>query len=179
LESLGFEWKPSLSRRKETPKKPSLDDDDDATYPRERAVEPPENRQLHSVKKIATIEKSAAIKSTPLSNPNTGMAKSTSTSPPVEPIELRSEKAGEVRFDETDLEGSPSELATKQSLYSDSQATKSLTLDKSAPADDIVESNTGKDALQAEVPRPAHLRFTKASAWSRIPVASSRFSKTM
>jgi hypothetical protein len=41
LESLGFEWKPSISRRKEISKKPSLDDD--ATRNRERATEVPEH----------------------------------------------------------------------------------------------------------------------------------------
>ena len=82
LESLGFEWKPSISHRKGPPKKPILDDDHGATYARERAAEAPDNRQLHSHKRIATVDNSAAIKSTSLSNPKnpTGMAKSTSTS---------------------------------------------------------------------------------------------------
>ncbi len=59
-------------------------------------------------------------------------------------------------FHETDLDGSSSELAAKPSLYSDRQAAKSLSLDKSPPASDIVESNTRKDELQAKVPWPAH-----------------------
>jgi hypothetical protein len=63
LERLGFEWKP----RKGTPKKPSLNDD--ATRGRDRAVEVPEHTQQHSLNKIAAIEKSAATKSTSLSNP--------------------------------------------------------------------------------------------------------------
>jgi hypothetical protein len=43
LESLGFEWKSSISGRKGTRKKPNLDDD--ATRDRERAVEAPEHVQ--------------------------------------------------------------------------------------------------------------------------------------
>jgi hypothetical protein len=43
LESLGFQWKPSIGRRKGTRQKPSLDDD--ATRDRERAVEAPEHVQ--------------------------------------------------------------------------------------------------------------------------------------
>jgi hypothetical protein len=75
LESIGFEWKPSISRRQGTPKKPSLDDDD-ATRVCERAAESPEHMQPHSLKKISVVENSAAVKSTSLSNP-TGMANST------------------------------------------------------------------------------------------------------
>jgi hypothetical protein len=100
--------------------------------------------QQHSLKKISALEKSAGIKSTSLPNPKhpTGMTKSTSTSPLVEPQKTMHVKAGDARFDETDLDGSPSELADKQ-------AAKSLSPDKSAPAGDSVESNTRKDALQA------------------------------
>jgi hypothetical protein len=43
LESLGFEWKPSVCRRKGTPKKPSLDED--ATRVDKRAVVVPEHMQ--------------------------------------------------------------------------------------------------------------------------------------
>jgi hypothetical protein len=87
LVSLGFQWKASISRGKGTRKKPSLDDD--ATRIRERTVEAPEHMQQHSIKKISAVEKSAAIESASLSNPNnpTGMAKSTSTSSLVEPKE--------------------------------------------------------------------------------------------
>jgi hypothetical protein len=150
LESLGFEWRPSISRRKGPPKKPSLDDDDDATDVCERAIEAPEHRPLRSHKKIAVIEKSAAIKSTSLSKANnpTGKAKSTSTSPKFEPITLRSEKAGEAQY-KMDLDGSPLELASKPSLYSDRHATKSLSPDKPDIVGSRMESNTRKDALQA------------------------------
>jgi hypothetical protein len=122
LESLGFEWE----KRKGTPKKPSLDED--ATRVRERAVEAPEYVQQRSLKKISAIEKSAAIKSRSLSNPKdpTGMAKSTSTSSGVEPQNIKRVEAGDERFDETDLDGTPSELAATPSLHSDRQAAKSL-----------------------------------------------------
>jgi hypothetical protein len=54
LESLCFEWKPSISRGKGTPKKPSLDDD--AMRARERAVEPPRiPRPLHQQKSINSL----------------------------------------------------------------------------------------------------------------------------
>jgi hypothetical protein len=43
LESLGFEWKPSVGRKKETPKKPNPDDD--ATRLRETAVAAPDHVQ--------------------------------------------------------------------------------------------------------------------------------------
>jgi hypothetical protein len=145
---LGFEWRPS-----KTPNKLSLDDH--ATYVRERVVEARDHRQLRSHKKISALQKTAVIKSTSLSK-SAAMAKSTSTSPPVEIITLRSEEAREAQFDESDLEGSPSELASKPSLYSDRQAAKSLTSDKSAPDGDSADSNTRKDALQAKVPWPAH-----------------------
>jgi hypothetical protein len=59
LESMGFEWKPSINGRKGKPEKPSLDDD--ATRVHERAVEAPEHMQQHSLEKISTVEKSAAI----------------------------------------------------------------------------------------------------------------------
>jgi hypothetical protein len=77
LESLGFEWKPSISRRQGTPKKPSLADD--ATRVCKRAAESPEHMPPHSLEKISVVENSAAVKSTSLSNPKnpTGMANST------------------------------------------------------------------------------------------------------
>jgi hypothetical protein len=61
-------------------------------------------------------------KSTSLSNPKnpTAMAKSwsTSTTSRVDPQNIKRIKTGEARFDGTDLDGSPSELAAKPSLYS-------------------------------------------------------------
>jgi hypothetical protein len=156
LESLGFEWQPFINHRKGTPKKPSLNDD--AIRVSERAVETPEHTQQLSLKKISAIKKSAAIKSTSLSNPNklTGTVKSTLTSSRVEPQTIKRMEAGEARSDETDLHGLPSKLAARPSIYSDRQAAKSLTVDKSAPSDDSVEPNTRKDALQAKVAKLAH-----------------------
>jgi hypothetical protein len=152
LEGLGFEWKLSTSRRQGAPKKPSLDDE--LTRVRERAMEPPELMQ-----KIAAVEKSVAMKSTSLSKPKkkpTGMAKSTLTLSRVEPKKRKRVEAGDARFDETDLHGSPSELAAKPNLCSDRQIAKSLSPDKLAPAGDSVESITRKDALQAKLPQSAH-----------------------
>jgi hypothetical protein len=153
LECLSFEWKPSISRRKETPNKPSLNDD--ATSVRERAVEAPEYMQHHSLEKFSAVEKSAAIKSKPLSKP-TGMTKSTPTSSFVEPKKRKRVEAGDANFDETDLGGSPLELEVKPSLCSDKQVVKSLSPDKLAPAGDSVESITGEDALQAKLAQSAH-----------------------
>jgi hypothetical protein len=48
----------------------------------------------------------------------------------------------------------------KSSFYSERQAAKSLPADKSAPAGDNAETNTRKDALQGEVPRPAHQQIS-------------------
>jgi hypothetical protein len=119
LENLGFNWRPG--RKKETPRKRSRNDG--ATRVRERAVESPEHMQQHSLKKIAAITKSAAIKSTPLSKPKnpTGMAKATSTSTQVEAKKMRGVEAGDARFDETDLD-----LVAKPNLLSDRQAAKKL-----------------------------------------------------
>jgi hypothetical protein len=88
------------------------------------------------------------------------MAKATSTSSRVEPRKYERVKTGDARFDETDLDGSPSELAAKPSLYNDRQAAKSPSPDKSAPACDGVESKTRKDALQGKVPWPPHQQKT-------------------
>jgi hypothetical protein len=117
LESLGFDWKPSISRAKGTPRKASLGDD--ATRVRERTTESPEDMQQHSLKKISVVEKPEAIKSRSLSNPKhpTGMAKSNSASSRVEPKKYERMETGDARFDETDLDGSPSELEAKPSLY--------------------------------------------------------------
>ena len=46
--------------------------------------------------------------------------------------------------------------STLPTSQADRQATKSLSLYRSAPASDSVESNTRKDALQAKVPWLAH-----------------------
>jgi hypothetical protein len=59
LESLGFEWKPSIISRQGIPKKPSLDEDTARVY--ERAVEPLEDMQQHSLKRTSAEESSAAI----------------------------------------------------------------------------------------------------------------------
>jgi hypothetical protein len=80
LESLSFEWKPSISHTTRNPKKPSLGDD--TTRVRERAVEAPEHVQTMaqaqeelSGREICKV----AIKSTSPLSPKkpTGMAKST------------------------------------------------------------------------------------------------------
>jgi hypothetical protein len=174
LESLGFQWKASISRGKGKPKNPSLDDD--VTRVRERAMEAPDHIQQHSLQKISLVEKSAAIKSKSLWNTKnpTGMAKSTSASSRVRvgTKNTKRVKAGDARLNKTDLDGSPSELAAKPSLHSDVYATKSLSPDKSAPAGDSVDVNTRKDALvQAKLPGPAHqpdfLVATKKPANSR------------
>jgi hypothetical protein len=174
------EWKPSLIGVKGKPKKPSLNDDDDewkpsliggerkrtldddATRVREMAVEAPEHVLLH---RVAAVENSVAIKSTSLSNRknSTGTAKATSTSSRVESANRKRVESGAARFDETDLDSSPSELAAKPSLYSKRQATKSLSPDKAAPAGDSEESNTRKDSLHAKLPWPAHQQKSIAS----------------
>jgi hypothetical protein len=157
LESLGFEWKPSIGRRKETPKIPSLDDD--TTSLRERALVAPEYTQQHGLKKTSAVEKSAAIKSTSLLNPNSpsGMAKATSTSSRVEPKHIKRVEVGDALFDETDLDSSLSESsATTPSLHSDRQGGRSLSPDKSAPAVGSIESSTRNDTLQAKLPGLVH-----------------------
>jgi hypothetical protein len=120
LESLGFEWKPSLSRWRATPNKASLDDD--STRVRKRVVESPEYIQRN----ISPIKKSSSIKATSHSNTKnpTGVPKFTSASSRVEPKSGKSVEVGDARFDETDLDGSPSELAVKPNLYSDRQAAR-------------------------------------------------------
>jgi hypothetical protein len=83
-------------------------------------------KHQHRLKKISAIEKSEASKSTSLLNPKnpTGMAKPTSPTPLFEPQKLRHLEAGDARFDETDLDCSPSELVANISPYSDRQAAK-------------------------------------------------------
>jgi hypothetical protein len=76
LESLSFEWQPSIGQGKGTPKKPSSNDA--SMRVRERAVEPPKH-MLHKSRvsmKTISVETSAAIKSISLSNQKnaTGMA---------------------------------------------------------------------------------------------------------
>jgi hypothetical protein len=158
LESLGFEWRPSIGRKEEGVRKRSLNDG--ATRIRERAVESPEHMQQRGLKKIAAIAKAAAICSTSLSKPNnpTGMVKSTSTSTKVQPKKIRRGEAGDARFDETDLE-----LVAKPSLFSDTKAAMSLSPDKSAPAGDSVESNIRKDALQGNLSWLAHQQQSSIS----------------
>jgi hypothetical protein len=171
LESLGFEWKPSISRRQGTPKIPSLVND--ATRVRERAVESPGHIQQHSLKKISAVKKSAAIKSTTLSNPTnpTGMAKSISTSSRAKPKKIKRVEAGDARFEETDLDGQTSMAAAKPSLYSNKQASKSLSPDESAPSGDSVDSATRKNALQAKLPwrKPANSRQGTSSQLETAP----------
>jgi hypothetical protein len=65
-------------------------------------------------------------------------------------------EAGDARFDETELGGSPSEVAAKPNLCTDRQVTKLLCLDKLAPAGDSVEPITRKNAFQAKLPQSAH-----------------------
>jgi hypothetical protein len=156
LGSLGFEWKPTPSCSKGIPKKPTLDDD--ATRVRERTLEAPEYMEQHSLKKIPAVEKPVVIKSTSLSNPKnpTGMAKFTSTLSRVKHQNRKRVQTGDARFDETDVGGSPSELAANASLYSDRQAAKSLSPKDRSPAGDSGESNTREDALQPNLPGPAH-----------------------
>jgi hypothetical protein len=170
LESLAFEWK--RSRWRGAPKKPSLDEDTPRV--RERAVEAPEHMQQHSLERTVAVEKSAAIKSTSLSNPEnpTAMAKSwsTSTISRVEPQNIKRIETEEARFDETDLDGSPSELVAKVSLYSDSQAAESLSPEKAAPACDSVKSNTRDDAPQAKLPRPVHQQQKSVNSFSHAAV---------
>jgi hypothetical protein len=116
LENLDFEWEPSSSHTQGEPNNPILDDN--ATRRRERSTEPPEH-----MRKIAAVEKSAAIKS-----------KSTPTSPRVERQKRRREEAGDTRFDEADLGALPLKSAAKANLHSESQAAKLLSSDKSHPA---------------------------------------------
>jgi hypothetical protein len=77
-------------------------------------------------------------------------------------------EAGEARFDERDLDGSP---------FIDAQAAMSLSPDKSAPVGDGTELNTPKDALQAKLPLPAHQQkridgFSYASlVYKRMPAS--------
>lgn len=70
LEAIGFEWKPSIiSRRQETSKKPSPDDDE-TRIAHERALESPEHRQPHSLeKKISAVDNSAAVRPTSVPKP--------------------------------------------------------------------------------------------------------------
>jgi hypothetical protein len=131
LESLGLEWEPSISHTQGVLKEPSLDDN--AARVRERAKESPEH-----IQKVPAVNKSAVIKS-----------KSTLTSSRDECQQHRRVEAGHARFDETDLDGSHSELSAQSSLHSNSQATKWLLLDKSALTGESVESYPRKDALQA------------------------------
>jgi hypothetical protein len=68
-------------------------------------------KQQHRLKKISALEIFAANKSTSLYNLKnlTGMAKSTSPTSRVEPKRFRRLVAGDARFDEADVDGSPPE----------------------------------------------------------------------
>jgi hypothetical protein len=109
LNRLDFEWKPTFTHRQGVP------------------TRSPRYMQQHSLEKTASVNESAAIKSTLHSNPKnpTGMGNSTSTSSRAEP-QSSSVGAGDEGFDETYLDDSPSELVMKTSRYSDRQAAKSL-----------------------------------------------------
>jgi hypothetical protein len=166
LESLGFELMPKAKRKKR-----SLDDD--ATCDRKRAVEATEYTQQHSLKTSA-VEKSAATKSTSLSNAKSpsGMAKSSSTSSRVESNNIKRVEARDARFDEMDLDGSLSDSSAAPSLYSDRWATKSLSPDTPDIVGGRMESNTRKDALQAKLPGLAH-RKKRITSFSRALLAAS------
>jgi hypothetical protein len=130
LERLDFEWKPTFSHSRRgvgVPKRPSVNDG--TTRVRERVVKPPTHihTQQHSLAKTTVVKKSAAIESTSLSKLKspTGMAKSASSSSRVEPQTI-SVEAGDAGFEESDLDDSHSEIATKPSRYSDRQAADSL-----------------------------------------------------
>ena len=134
----------------------------DATRVRERTVDAPEHMEQHSLKRISAEEKFVGIKSTSLPNPKnpTGIAKSASPLSRVEPKNIKRVEARDARFDKTDLDSSPSELAANASIDSDTQAAMSLSTDKPAPAGDSAESNTPKDASQAKLPLLAHQQKT-------------------
>jgi hypothetical protein len=126
LNKMDFEWKPTFSHRQGLPKKPRVDDDTGRV--RERTMKSQMHTQQHSLEKTTAANKSAAIKSSSRSRPKnpTKMGKSTSTSSRVESQNIRHVDAGDVRFDKTDRDDSPSELEMKPSRYSDRQAAKSL-----------------------------------------------------
>jgi hypothetical protein len=126
LESLGFEWKSSSKRGKTRPKKSSPNDD--ATRVCGTAVEATEPIEQRSLKKIAAVKRFEAIKlaSHLIPKNQTGVAMSPSTSSRVESKHRKRVKAGDARFDGNDRHGSPLELAAKTSLYSNREATKSL-----------------------------------------------------
>jgi hypothetical protein len=163
LERLGFEWEPSISRRRQRiAKKASIDND--VTSARERAVESIGIKQPYGVKMLSMAERSATIKSTSLSNPKnpTGRAKATSTLCQVEAQKRKPVDGGDSLSDETDLDGSSSKPAAKPSLYHDRhQAAKSLSPEKSAASgDSSAEENTRDDASRAKLPCLAHQRKT-------------------
>jgi hypothetical protein len=126
LNKLGFEWKPTLSRKQGTLQKSCGDEDMRPVH--DRAVKSPKHAQQHNVKKTTVVNKPATNKLTSRSKPNksTGIAKSTLTSFRLGPQKTWHVEAGDAGFDETDLDDSPSELAMKPTGYSDRQAAKSL-----------------------------------------------------
>jgi hypothetical protein len=153
LERLGFEWKRCISRGKGAPKKSSIGENTLSDH--DGAVEAQEHMQQHSLKNTLVGEKAAAIKSTSLSNSKnpTETTKSTSSSSQVAPQQTTRMEARDAMLDKRDLNGSPSELAARSSLYSDRQDAKSLSLDKLAPVDDSVESDTRESDTRDDAPR--------------------------
>jgi arsenate reductase-like glutaredoxin family protein len=95
LKSLGFEWKPRISRRKEPPKNSNLDNDATSTYGKD--VESLDQMQQYCLNNALAREKSAAESILTLSQ--------------VEPQQTKRLKTGDVLFDETNLDDSHSALA--------------------------------------------------------------------
>jgi hypothetical protein len=160
LESLGFEWKPSISRRQGTTKKTNLEDD--VTSARERAVESIGIKKSYGMKILSAVEKSATIKSTSLSIPKnrTGMAKSTSTFFHVEAQKEKPVDGGDSLSDETNLDGSPLKPSAEPYLYRDRhQAAKSLSPDNSAPASETALSNETLGTNLVAIAKPLQHRY--------------------
>jgi hypothetical protein len=129
------------SHRKGMPKKPSLDDD--ATRLRGRVVE------LQSIPTAQSQDFSrtgiTAINLTSLSKPRiVWIGEVYLDFIPYRTASITRVDTGDASFDETDLDGSPSNCS--ETKVSPRQGVESLTPDTSAPADDSVESNTRKDA---------------------------------
>ncbi len=72
-----------------------------------------QQRRLKKTSVVENVEKATAVESKLISNPKnpTGTAKSTSPTFRVEPKKFRRLSAEDARVDETDLDGSPLELA--------------------------------------------------------------------
>jgi hypothetical protein len=78
-----------------------------------------------------------------------------------------SENSKLAEFDDTDLEGLPSELAAKPSLYIDKQAAKSLSLDKSAPAGDEQTAKSPSSDKSASVGKESQLELAPSNEMLR------------